>query len=669
MTAPSRPPSGLLYSPLLGGLLAGLCLLWGCGGGAGPDVPAGRSVVLVSIDTLRSDRLPAYGYDAVETPHLDALRADGVLFERAYSPVPLTLPAHASLLTGLLPPDHGVRDNAGYRLEEGVGTTLAEALGGQGYATGAAVSAYVMRAETGLARGFDHYDDRLEEAPESTIGEIQRPGGETLDAALSWLDAVGGERPLFLFFHIYEPHTPWEPPPSVAARYGRTYDGEVAASDAIVGRLVAALRERGLYDGATVIVLSDHGEGLGDHGEEEHGVLLYRESLQVPLLVKLPEGRLAGTGVAEPVQLTDVAPTVLELAGAPRPEALGGLSLLALAGPGREPPAAPRPLYSETFHPHLRFGWSPLTSVILGRHHYVEGTDRELFDLVADPGEHRDLLREEREVYARLRDALHAFDTRLERPFEEASETREALAALGYLGGAAPAAEGELPDPRRRIGDLETLREGVGLLQEGRTEEAIPLLRRATEAIPRSIDAWQFLGLALQRTGRPEEAYDAYQKAFELSNGSPLMAAPMGRLALELGRLDDAAALLEMAVEEEPDELRLRLLWTRAHLFAGRLDDALAAARGAVELAPRDPDARYLLGGVHMGRRELEPAEAELRRALELAPDHPGALSDLAVLLASQGRRDEARELVERLVEVQPGNRGAREMLRRLGGA
>jgi len=624
--------------------------------------------VVVSIDTLRSDRLPAYGYEAVATPAIDALREDSILFERAYSPVPLTLPAHASLLTGLLPPEHGVRDNAGYRLEEGAGPTAAEALAAGGYATGAAVSAYVMRAETGLARGFEHYDDALSGAAEATLAEIQRPGPETLEAALGWLDTVE-ERPFFLLFHIYEPHTPWEPPPDLAARYGRTYDGEVAAADAVVARLVAALRERGLYESSTVILLSDHGEGLGDHGETEHGILLYRESLQVPLLVKLPGARRAGATVAEPVELTDVMPTLLDLAGAPPPEGLRGLSLLALADPEREPPAAPRPLYAETFHPHLRFGWSGLTSLILGRHHYVEGTDRELFDLVADPAERRDLLREEREAYARLRDALDTFDTRLEPPFEEASETREALASLGYLGGAAPAAEGELPDPRHRIHDLEPLRRAVSWLQEGRTEEALPLLRGATEAIPRSIDAWQFLGLALGRVGRLEEAYAAYEKAFELSNGSPLLAQPMGELALRLRRFEDAAALLAAAVEAEPDELGVRLLHARALLFAGRPDDALAAARGAVELAPDSPEAHYLAGAVLMGRRDLAGAEAELRRALELAPSHPPALSDLAVLLASQGRRDEARALLERLVAAQPENRQAREMLARLGGS
>lgn len=646
-------------------LLAAFVATGGCRRGGVESVPAGRPIVLVSIDTLRSDRLPVYGYEGVETPALDALRADSILFERAYAHVPLTLPSHASLLTGLLPPEHGVRDNAGYRLTDDSGPTTTERLSSAGYATGAAVSAFVMRAETGLARGFDHYDDRLSGAEDATIAEIQRAGGQTLDASLEWLDTVE-ERPFFLFFHIYEPHTPWSPPPEIAARYGNTYDGEVAASDAIVARLVEALRERDLYERSTVIVLSDHGEGLGDHGEKEHGILLYREDLQVPLLVKLPGNRRAGATVVEPVQLVDLAPTLLELAGLEPMRPLPGTSLLAIAAEDRQAPETLRSIYAETFHPRLRFGWSELTSVVRGNHHYIEGGGRgELFDLVADPAERNDVLREDRRAYARLRDALRSYDTALDPPFEEESDTREALASLGYLGSTTTA-EGDLPDPRQKIEALAPLRDAVGLVQEEENEEAIPLLRRATEEIPRSIDAWQFLGLALERTGREEEAFAAYQKAFELSNGSPLLAAPMGRLAFELERWMDAAALLSTAVDANPDALEPRLMLTRAHLFAGQLEPALLAARGAVEVAPDSAAAHYQLGAVRMGLQDGAAAEVALRRALEIDPEHTGALSDLAVLLMSQGRRIEARQVLERLIAVQPDNPGPRRLLERL---
>ena len=630
------------------------------------EIPVGRSIVLVSVDTLRSDRLPAYGYGGVSTPHVDALRADGVLFEHAYSPAPLTLPAHASLLTGLLPPEHGVRDNAGYRLAETAGPTVAELLRARGYATGGAVSSFVLRGETGIGRGFEVWDDRLEAADRATIAQIQRPGGQTLKAALDWVRSrAGDETPFFLFFHIYEPHTPYEPPPPFDSRYaGSPYDGEIAASDRIVGDLLDGLRELGLYDEATVILLSDHGEGLGDHGEDEHGILVYRESLQVPLILKLPGASHAGASVATPVQLTDVAATLLELSGAEVPPRLAGTSLLDLLGD--TPGAEDRVVYSESFHPRIRFGWSGLVSVIRGHHHYIEGADRELYDLAADPGERRNLARDERRLSAELRSLLAGLDVEPALPFEEDTETREALAALGYLGGGAKEGEGPADDPRMHLEELTVLRRGVDLLQAGETEKALPLLRSSSEAIPRSIDAWQFLGLALQQSRQPAAALEAYERAFELSNGSPSLAEPMADLALRLGRTEDGLVYLRLAIEHQPDDPDLRQVETRALLFAGRLDEALASGQAAVEVAPGNPGVLHLLGAVRMARGELEAAEASLRDALARDPGFQPALSDLAVLLASQGRRGEAKELLERLLALQPENPAAREMLSRL---
>lgn len=649
--------------------LTALAFLAGCGPGRGGAraLPKGRPVILISVDTLRSDRLPVYGYDGVETPAIDALRSDGVLFERAYSAIPLTLPSHASILTGLLPPANGVRDNAGYRLDDDAGPTLPELLNRIGYTTGAAVSAYPMRSETGLARGFDHYDDEIADVERALMANLQRPGDETLEKALEWLDSQE-DGPFFLFFHIYEPHTPREPAEPFASRYPDPYDGEVATADAVVGRLLDALRERGLYEGSTILFLSDHGEGLGEHGEEEHGVLLYRESLQVPLILKLPDSFAAGSEVSQPAELTDVMPTLLELAGAETPEGLAGTSLLPFVD-GQVPlEVADRAVYSETFHPQLRYGWSGLRSVIQGDHHYIEGVDRELYDLAADPSELHNVVREDRRTYAALRNSLARFDSELEPPFEESSETRRALASLGYLGTSTATREGPLPDPKEMIVRLKPLREGISLMRGRRSEEAIPLLLQATEAVPNSLDAWQFLGLAYQETKSFEKALAAYQKAFELSNGAPHLAQPLAELSLRLQRWGDAATYLELAIEDKPGDLRLLLFRTRALLFAGKVDEAVRSAEETAAAAPESLEALYLLGAVRMGRRELDRAETAFRRALAIEPDYPPALSDLAVLLASQGRRREATELLEHLVEIQPENRAARANLAKLRG-
>ena len=330
---------------------------------------------LISIDTLRADRLPAYGYDGVETSAIDSLRQDSILFERAYSPAPLTLPAHTSLLTGLLPAEHGLRDNAGYRLDAaridaGEIPYLPDAFKSLGYATGGAVSSFVLRGKIGLDKGFDLYEDGIEFRTGTDIGERQRPGAETLNLTTEWLRRVAG-RPFFLFFHLNEPHTPYQPPEPFRSRYSSPYDGEVAAADQVVGSLLAELKSLGVYDRTVILLLSDHGEGLGEHGEPEHGLLLYTETLRVPLMLKLPDARWAGRSVSAPVQLIDVYPTLAGLLGLSGSEHLRGRSLVELMM--GEAPA--RRLYSETFYPRIHLGWSELAALTDDRYHYIEGPD------------------------------------------------------------------------------------------------------------------------------------------------------------------------------------------------------------------------------------------------------------------------------------------------------
>ncbi|MFY9550584.1 MAG: sulfatase, partial [Thermoanaerobaculia bacterium] len=285
-----------------GTLALGLLLAQtGCGRGTSA---AGAPVILISIDTLRADHLPAYGYRKVETPNLDALRRDSVLFENAYSHVPLTLPSHVTIFTGLLPPQSGVRDNLGYALGPAP-PTLGSALKAKGYATGGAVSSIVLSHATGVSRGFDFYEDGIEPTKANqTISRVQRNGAETAALLTNWIRGRG-KGPFFAFLHLFEPHSPYEPPEPYRSRYPLLYDGEIARADEIVGGFLQDLKDRGLYDRALIVFLSDHGEGLNDHGEDEHGVLLYREAIHVPLIVKLPGSRRAGETVAAPVALVD----------------------------------------------------------------------------------------------------------------------------------------------------------------------------------------------------------------------------------------------------------------------------------------------------------------------------------------------------------------------------
>src|SRR5581483_8307078 len=319
-----------------------------------PNAP----VILISIDTLRADHLSIYGARLVDTPAIDRLAKDGIVYENAYSHVPLTFPSHTTMMTGLLPYQNGVRSNVGYAIDANAQPTLPRLLAQKGYATGAAVSAYVLRGETGLKSLFDFYDDSMPVWESETLGAIQRPGSETLRAALGWLDGVQA-RPFFLFFHLFEPHSPYEPIEPFKTKYASSpYDGEIATADLYVGQLLDELQKRGLYDKALIVLVGDHGEGLGQHGEAEHGVLLYREVLHVPLIVKLPGHNLAGKRVSVPAQLVDILPTIVDAVGGKALARLPGMSLVDLA----EHPQT-RDIYSETMYPRPHLGWSQLRSI------------------------------------------------------------------------------------------------------------------------------------------------------------------------------------------------------------------------------------------------------------------------------------------------------------------
>lgn len=628
-------------------------------------------IVLISIDTLRSDRLPIYGYSGVETPAIDGLAADGLVYERAYTHVPLTLPAHVSLFTGLLPPAHGVRDNIGYRFEATGLPYLPRELKAAGYATAAAVSAVVLRgAEGGLTTGFDLYDDAVGEQGRRGAGGVQRSGDDSLAAVLPWLAERRPGEPFFLFLHLFEPHTPYEPPPPFD-RYALAYDGEIATADAVVGRLLDALRDADLYDGALIALLSDHGEGLGDHGEDEHGVLLYREAIQVPLVVKLPAQEGAGGRIETPVGLVDVAPTLLEQVGLEVPNGLDGHPLPTSDAPADEPARA---IYAETFYPRLHFGWSELTSLVEGRHHYIHGPDPELYDLVADPAEVQDLLRRERGVTRRLRDLLTKLERDPEAPIEVSAEERRSLAALGYVDTSVEVGGGPLPDPKSRLATVGDLVDCLRHYGAGEIVAAEAACLRAVVVDPGSLDAWEHLGRSRQELGRGGDALEAYARALGLANGrASHLALASALLWIEAGRGDHALWLLEheiplTAAVIPGSERPLRLLEARTLAQVGRMDEAWSRAMALTEEDPSDADALYLRGAVRIGRGELGEAEEDLSRALDLAPGHTAALSDLATLLVHQGRYGEARDLFEKVLELRPGDPLASEGLRRLSG-
>jgi arylsulfatase A-like enzyme len=649
----------------------------------------GASVVLISIDTLRSDHLPLYGARGLETPTLDALAADGVVFERAYSPCPLTLPAHTSILTGLDPAGHGVRNNVGFTLDASKHPTLASLLKAQGYKTGGAVSAFVLRGATGLSSSFDFYDDRIDApAGASAAGAVQRAGPETMRRALAWLDSLAAG-PFFLFVHLYEPHTPYDPPEPFRSRSASLYDGEIAFADSILGTLVADLRRRGLYDGTLLVVLSDHGEGLGDHGEGEHGILLYREALQVPLIVKLSGSRRRGTRVAEPVGLVDVLPTLAGELGFAPPPGLPGIDLLA-GDP--QPRPSERRIFSETMYPRIHLGWSELRSLVGARDHFIEGARAELYDVVSDPGETRDLFASSGDIARDFKRALNRIEAPYTAPGQVASEDLKKLASLGYLAGASEAT-GPLPDPRESLPILEDMKKAFTLGAQGHDAEALAGLRAVLARQPRFFDAQYAEAEVLARMGRLEEAAAAYAKALRLSPAlAGSIALALARVTLELSRPDEAEANARIALRESPDEAHeilarvalerndlegaereARLVHGSASLEAqgavvlaevalrrNRPADALAildAARSSTASSGLTPprNLAFLRGDALARSTRLSEAVAAFREEIRAYPANAQAYARLAIVLALQHRtRGEVASLLESMYRANP---------------
>ncbi|MGA7990719.1 MAG: sulfatase-like hydrolase/transferase [Thermoanaerobaculia bacterium] len=672
-------------------LLAGLAALPSC---ARPKSRAASPrfekapLVLVSVDTLRSDRLPMYGYGKVETPALDGLRKDAVLFERAYSHIPLTLPAHVSLFTGLEPGQHGVLDNSGYRLDPAI-PTLAELLKRAGYATGGAVSAIVLGSQSGIARGFDFWDEKVESNRRTRMLDfVQRPGKETADLLLGWIRRET-RRPLFAFLHVYEPHAPYEAAEPYRSRYRDPYDGEVAYSDAIVGGFLAELKRMGLYDGAMIVFLSDHGEGLGDHGEMQHGIFLYREALQIPLLVKLPGGALAGTSVRTPVEISDVFVTIGEALAVPGfPERPGTTSLVALASGG---PAPERRIFAENYNPRIRLGWSELRSLISEKNQYIEAPTPEFYDLEKDPAERQNLAGQKPAGLRSMVAETEKRGTALRSPSAIDPEQAKKLQSLGYLTGSASEAGGPLPDPKETIGSLVELQRAVELHQAGKSAEAVPILLGLLKTNPRLVDGWEILSSALERQGRMDEALAALEKTARLSPpGRTNYLVDVAALALRIGRTDDARKHAEVAWEM--GDARAAEVLARIHLsendpsgarqwaerclsrpgtFPGALlvlarvamlEGKFAEALGKVDEASRvagagnPPPLLHVTRAEILGRQnKLDLAEAQYEKELEFFPREVDALTGLAIVAASRGDMKEASRRLEAMLRAVPG--------------
>ncbi len=621
---------------------------------------ARHSLLLITIDTLRADRVGAYGHREAQTPNLDALAAAGTLYEKAFTHTPVTLPAHATLLTGRLPPEHGVRSNSFYRLPEGE-TTIAEILRDQGYRTAAFVAGAPLNRRFGLAQGFDTYDDELSPAHGGQL-LAERDAAAVADKAREWLKGAG-DAPFFLWVHFFDPHHPYQPPPPFLS-LGSPYDGEVAFCDQEIGKLVGALERSGRLSTTLLVATSDHGESLGEHGEATHGIFLYDATLRVPLILSgpgIPRGLRDPRG---PVGLVDVLPTLLGRLGLPARAGLSGRDLF-----GQEPSEL---LYAETYLPRDFYNWSELKAVRSLRMKFVEAPVRELYDLADDPGETRNLAAERPESVRQLAARMEAWaQAEKENPFQPDSRLLEQLASLGYVGGGHPPGLSEgrpagRSDPKAKIGLVVEMDQVMGHLASRDFAAAEGKLREILQLDPGNLLAAHYLGEALSQLGRDREAIDAYGRAIQAGRDLPYYHYRLGILHERLADYRRAAGEFARVAAVNPEAVAELLKRSQNLLEKGAVDGALAYLEALKKLGvggvPLDLALAEVLSRKGLSQRALEVLETWLARA----PSEPRLLAARGTLLSEAGRTVEAIASFEKALPGFSASTDSAERLRLL---
>src|SRR5213594_1909564 len=611
------------------------------------------NVIIITIDTVRADHLGCYGYGLIQTPNIDALARSSARFSHAFTTVPLTLPAHASLFTGSFPMATGVHDFATNTLPSSA-VTLAKVLHQNGYATGAFLGSPVLDSRYGLNQGFETYFDHFDfnHLDEAKADIVKRPGDMVVDEALRWLKQ-GSRRPFFLWVHLYDAHYPYKPPEPCASRYkARPYDGGIAFVDAQVGRLVSFLKEKASFANSLVILASDHGESLGDHGEQKHGFFIYDSTLHVPLMVKVPG--VTPRVVGKDVSLVDVMPTVLQALRIPVPPGVQGRGLLSeILG---HPSSGSSNVYAETFLPLLHFSWSQLRALRWKGMKYIEAPRPELYDTIADPHESKNLLGARPAVAQVMRDRLSNVLRRYTSALGADAGGKELtdpallarLHALGYVttlaGSVAHAAGKELPDPKDRLQVYELFWEAMEDGTHGRYEESLRKLREAEKVEPDSMPILLLTAIDYFQMKDYQPAIQLFSKILVLK---PRIAAPhyyLGVIYAQSSNIEAASENFKRALELEPANFSAAFGLGAAYLKAKRVEEATAAFQQTIRINPDYAEAYTALGEIYLYQHRVDDAVRVLERAVKLAPDMPVAHYRLGQAYEAKGRHEQAQE-------------------------
>lgn len=645
-----------------------LCFSAGSGWSQLPRASAVRTnLVVITIDTLRPDHLECYGYKLLKTPRINGLASDGVLVEKAYTTVPLTLPAHASLFTGTYPMFHGVRDFVGFTLSPDR-KTLATMLKSTGYRTGAVVGSAVLEARWGLNQGFDFYYDNFSFTLDHDWQPIaERRGDVVVREGLGWLEK-NKSGPFFLWLHLFDPHDPYEPPdPYDRLHRQRPYDGEIAFTDANVGRVVDYLKQNNLYEKSLIVLLADHGEGLGEHRETHHGFFIYDSTLRIPMIFKLPgTGAPRGRRLAGPLSIIDVAPTVLQILGltgkVPAGEIQGKGAYTAMLGKPSTSQVTP---YAEVFLPFYHFDWSPLVSIRRKQHKFIDAPRPELYDTEADPGETRNLYAEQKALASQLKDLLRQATAQYSprrgaaagSPKEVDPATIERLQSLGYLAvgrDTAPVWKGgkNLPDPKDRIETYQLILDGTRAAQQKDFDRAVRNLTEALRLEPRSLVAQFQLANVFRVAGDLDRAERELQKTLELSPNYNLAQRRLAEVYLARRRYVEAEAAYQKLLAQSPDDFLSHFNLGGLYVLQERWDSALAAFRKARDLKPGDAKVSTIIGRVLLQKGDLPGALQAAQLAVQLDASLPEAHQLAMEVYRKLGRVSEAEreaQILQRL--------------------